>query len=365
MKHGGWSRRRFLSALGAGATLSACGKAGLPPVETAGQQIPEGVPPPPPGAPRAEDIHLPAGGSIPRRTLGSTGLFVSTVGIGGFHMGIPRDEQTSIRIVRMAIDHGVNFLDNCWSYHGGESERRMGKALEGGYRQKVVLMTKLDGRTRQAAAGQLEQSLRRLRTDCIDVVQIHEVIRPWDPAHVFGPDGAIEALVAAQKAGKLRYIGFTGHKDPAYHLLMLKTALEHGFRFDTVQMPLNVMDASYDSFEQNVLPVLLAHDIGVLGMKPIGSGVLLASGAVTARECLRYAIDLPTDVVITGCDSIGVLKQALDVAMRFRPLTEEARLDLLLRAKPSSEYGMFEWYKTTERFDSTTQNPRWLVSDRL
>jgi aryl-alcohol dehydrogenase-like predicted oxidoreductase len=290
---------------------------------------------------------------------------VSMIGIGGYHMALAKDEQESIRIVRMALDHGVNFLDNCWDYNGGESERRMGKALRDGYRQRAFVMTKLDGRTKQAAADQLDQSLSRLGTDVIDLVQIHEVIRMSDPARVFGPDGAIEALVAAKKAGKIRYIGFTGHKDPSIHLAMLKAALDNDFAFDTVQMPVNVMDAHYRSFGKEVLPLLTLHGIGVLGMKAIGSGVRLESGAVSARECLRYALSQPTSVVITGCDSVGVLEQALDVAMRLSPLSPDQEHELLARTAPFAQDGRFELFKTTTVFDGTTQHPKWLETAEI
>jgi aryl-alcohol dehydrogenase-like predicted oxidoreductase len=203
--------------------------------------------------------------------LGRTGERVSIVGLGGYHLGIPTEEE-SVRIVRTALDHGMNFLDNCWDYNDGASEERMGKALRGGYRERAFLMTKLDGRTARAAAEQLEQSLRRLATETIDLVQIHEVIREDDPERCFAEGGAIEALVAARQAGKLRYLGFTGHKDPAIHLRMLERARQQGFRFDTVQMPLNVLDAHYRSFEREVLPVALADGVAVLGMKPMAAG---------------------------------------------------------------------------------------------
>jgi predicted aldo/keto reductase-like oxidoreductase len=341
-----WHRRTFLAAVGAGAALYACG----------------GSSGPPSGAPQLGDNPLPAGGSMPRRRLGRTGVEVSAIGLGGFHLGQAKDERTSIRMVHMAIDHGLDFMDNCWDYNDGESERRMGKALTGGHRQKVFLMTKLDGHTREVAAKQLEQSLSRLRTDVIDLLQVHEVIRPTDPARVFGPDGAIEAYIAAKKAGKIRFIGFTGHKDPAIHLAMLKAAKDAGFQFDTVQMPLNPMDAHYRSFEKEVLPVLRQDDIGVLGMKAIGGGNLLASGVVTARECIEYALSLPTSVVITGCETEGVLEQALDVAMRFQPLTPAERAGLLARTARHALGGELELFKSTNVFDGTIQNPQWLTS---
>ncbi len=337
-----------MSAMGAGAALAGCG-GGLPTK-------------PPEGAPNEGDIQLPAGGAVPRRKLGRTGATVSMIGLGGHHIGRPKDEKDGIRIVRMAIDHGVDFLDNCWDYHGGESERRMGKALEGGYRQRAFLMTKLDGRTRAAAEAQLEQSLARLKTDVIDLVQIHEVIRESDPVRSFRPDGVIEALLAAKKAGKLRFIGFTGHKDPSIHKAMLKAADDHGFTFDTVQMPLNAMDAHFRSFEKEVLPILQEKDIGVLGMKSMGDGLLLKSGVVTARECLSYALSLPTSVVITGCESVGVLEQAIDVAMRFVPYGDPEKRALLARTSVAAADGRYELFKTSDRFDGTTQHPQWLES---
>lgn len=303
-------------------------------------------------------------GAVPRRPLGLTEEKVSALGLGGFHLGIPAETE-AIRIMHRAIDEGITFFDNCWDYHGGESERRMGKALADGKREQVFLMTKIDGRTQEAAARQLEDSLHRLRTDRIDLVQVHEVIRAKDPAWVFGEDGAIEALRVAQKAGKLRFIGFTGHKSPEIHLAMLRTAKAHDFRFDTVQMPLNVMDPHFSSFEKKVLPVLIDQHIGVLGMKPLGSGDILQSGAVSAQDCLRYALSLPTSVVITGCDSMPILEQALEVARRFRPLDEAARLALLEKTRPWGGTGKFEAFKTSERFDATSRNPHWLTGGTL
>jgi len=311
-------------------------------------------------APKVGDFTLPPGGTIPKRRLGRTGVEVSMLGIGGFHIGTPKDEAEGIQIVREAIDHGVTFLDNCWDYNKGVSEERMGKALRDGYRQKVFLMTKLDGRTAEAASGQLEQSLQRLGTDIIDLVQVHEVIRDTDPDRVFGAGGAIEALVRAREAGKLRFIGFTGHKSPAIHRRMLATAASHGFRFDTVQMPLNVMDPHYDSFEKNVLPLLLKDEIGVLGMKSLGDKIILASGVAGALECLHYSMSLPTSVVITGCDSLGVLQQALYAAMTWKPMSPGDMAALLERTATAGGDGRFEQFKTTGRFDGTAQNPKWL-----
>jgi predicted aldo/keto reductase-like oxidoreductase len=239
----------------------------------------------------------------------------------------------------------------------------MGKGLADGYRRRAFLMTKLDGRTKPSATAQLEQSLRRLGTDVIDLVQIHEVIRDTDPARVFGSGGAMEALLEAQKKGKVRFIGFTGHKDPAIHLAMLKTAFDHGFTFDTVQMPINVMDAHYKSFEKKVLPVLLEHDIGVLGMKAMGSKEILSSGVVSASECLRYALSQQTSVVITGCERLGILQQAIDIAASFAPLTQLEKDAILARTAPLASGGKFERFKSTTVYDGTTQNPRWLDTD--
>jgi aryl-alcohol dehydrogenase-like predicted oxidoreductase len=297
---------------------------------------------------------------IPYRRLGRTGEMVSLIGVGGYHLGRQADEQESIRIVRTALDNGINFLDNCWDYNGGASELRMGKALRDGYRDKAFLMTKIDGRSRESATQQIEESLRRLQTDRIDLMQFHEVIRMADPERIFGPGGALEAVMAAQRAGKIRYVGFTGHKSPAIHLLTLETARQHGFTFDAVQMPLNVMDAHFDSFAQRVLPILVEQDIGVLGMKPMGDPFILVSGAVTAVECLHYAMNLPTSVVITGCDSLPVLEQALRAARTFRPLSEAEVEGLLDRTAHAARDGKYELYKTTHHFDGTYQNPQWL-----
>ena len=285
---------------------------------------------------------------------------VSLIGVGGYHLGRQADEQEAIRIVRTAIDSGINFLDNCWDYNGGASELRMGKALRDGYREKAFLMTKIDGRDKATAARQIDESLRRLQTDRIDLMQFHEVIRMTDPERVFGTGGALEAVIAAQQAGKIRYVGFTGHKSPAIHLQMLETARARGFRFDAVQMPLNVMDAHYDSFAGQVVPLLVDQNIGVLGMKPMGDPFVLVSGTVTAVECLHYAMNLPTSVVITGCDSLPVLEQALHAARSFRPLSAAAVEALLGRTAQAARDGKYELYKTTHHFDGTFQNPQWL-----
>jgi aryl-alcohol dehydrogenase-like predicted oxidoreductase len=346
-------RRSFLA--GATAALAACTK------KSNEDEPPKG---PRPGAPQEGQVPLPApavaAASMPKRQLGKTGVSVSMVGLGGFHMGLVKEEAESIRLVRSAIDRGIDFLDNCWDYNEGRSEERMGKALRDGYRKKAFLMTKLDGRTKRAATEQLEQSLRRLGTDVIDLVQIHEVIRASDPARCFGPDGCIEALVDAKKAGKLRFIGFTGHKDPDIHLAMLKAADDHQFAFDTVQMPLNVMDAHYRSFEKLVLPVLVQKGIGVLGMKSLGSGIILDSKSVSAVECLHYAMNLPTAVVVTGCDSMGILDQAIAAALSFKPMEPAQVTALLDKTKEHAKDGRFERFKTSTQFDGTHRHPEWL-----
>ncbi len=297
---------------------------------------------------------------VPYRLLGRTGEKVSIIGLGGYHIGSQSSEQESIRIIRTALDNGINFLDNCWDYHDGNSEVRMGKALRDGYRQKAFLMSKVDGQTRKAAAAQIDESLRRLQTDHVDLMQFHEVIRDTDPDRIFGAGGGMEAMLEAKKAGKVRYIGFTGHKSPDIHLKMLNTAFAHSFTFDAVQMPLNVMDAHYNSFGGKVLPILVKHDIGVLGMKPMGDAIILKSKTVTPIECLHFAMNLPTSVVITGCDSLPILEQALKAARSFRPLTEGEVSAILAKTDQAARHGKFEEYKTTHNFDGTYQNPQWL-----
>jgi len=295
------------------------------------------------------------------RTLGSTGEKVSAIGVGGWHLGLEHvDEQLAIRIVRSAIDRGITFLDNSWDYNEGLSELRMGEALRDGYRQHAFVMTKIDGRSRKEAARQLHESLRRLRVDYIDLVQHHEIIRFEDPHRVFDGQGANAALVEARAAGKIRYIGFTGHKDPRIHLHMLEVARENGFKFDTAQMPLNVMDAHYRSFEKMVVPELVKLGIGVLGMKSMANGILLKSKTVTPIECLHYALNLPTSVVITGIDSMEILDQAFSAVESFHPLSSEERDGLLARTLEAAATGRFEPFKTSSIFDSTAENPKWL-----
>lgn len=295
---------------------------------------------------------------IPLRKLGRTGETVSCLGLGGFHLGLP-SEQEAIAIVRKAIDSGVTFLDNSWDYHAGDSERRMGKALRDGYRDRAFVMTKIDGQTRASAARQIDECLQHFGLDHVDLMQLHEVIRPGDPRRSFD-EGAFEALDAARAAGKLRYVGFTGHKSPEIHLAMLDEAARRGYRFDTVQMPLNVLDAHYDSFERQVLPRLVEEGIGVIGMKPLADGRIPQLGIAGAEEALRYAMSLPVSVTLTGCDSMERLDQALRVATGFEPMTPAQVEALLARTAAPGEDGEDERYKTTDSYDATAHNPSWL-----
>jgi aryl-alcohol dehydrogenase-like predicted oxidoreductase len=302
-----------------------------------------------------------APGEMPYRVLGRTGERVSAIGLGGWHIGLNKvSEALGIRIVHAAIDRGITFLDNSWDYNDGASERRMGQALRDGRRGKVFLMTKIDGRSKAEAARQLDQSLRRLQTDCIDLVQHHEVLRFEDPHRIFDDEGAQAALLEARQAGKLRFIGFTGHKDPRIHLYTLTVAAEHGFTFDTVQMPLNLMDAHYRSFARLVVPELVKQNIAILGMKSLANGRILDAGVVTPIECLHYALNLPTAVVITGIDSMEILDQAIEAARTFRPMTDAQLQALLSKTAHAASRGEFELFKTSSIFDSTTTHPEWL-----
>jgi predicted aldo/keto reductase-like oxidoreductase len=291
------------------------------------------------------------------RQLGTTGETVSAIGLGGYHIGKESlDANASIALIRKAIDSGITFMDNCWDYNDGTSEVRMGQALRDGYRDKVFLMTKMDGRTKQEFNRQLEQSIGRLRADTIDLVQFHEVIRLEDPDRIFAPGGALEAAVAAREAGKIRYIGFTGHKDPIVHLRMLETAEKHGFHFDTVQMPINVMDAHFRSFEKQVLPVAQKQGIGVLAMKTFGDPYILQSKTVEPIDALHYGLNQPVSVVITGIDSDAVLDQALHAARTFKPLSETQVAAILGRTREAAMTGNFELFKTTPHYDGTAAN---------
>ena len=295
------------------------------------------------------------------RPLGRTGERVSAIGLGGYHIGkasIP--EQDSIQLTRQAIDRGITFMDNCWDYNDGTSEERMGKALAGGYRNKVFLMTKIDGRTKVAASQQIDDSLRRLQTDHVDLMQFHEVIRLEDPDRIFAEGGAMEAMLEAKQAGKVRFIGFTGHKDPYVHLRMLDEARLHKFHFDAVQMPLNVMDAHFRSFTREVLPVLTREEIAPLGMKCFGDHFILNSNTVKPIEALHYCLNLPISVQITGIDSQATLDQAIEAVRSFRPLSQDAVQSLLDRTQSAAQQGKYELYKTTAHFDGTAHRPQML-----
>ena len=294
------------------------------------------------------------------RELGKTGEQVSLIGLGGYHIGKQENASDSIALIRSAIDKGITFMDNCWDYNDGISEVRMGQALRDGYRDKVFLMTKLDGRTKDAYNKQLEQSMGRLQTDVIDLVQFHEIIRMEDPDRIFAAGGAMEAAITAREAGKVRYIGFTGHKDPAVHLRMLDMAQKHNFHFDTVQMPINVMDAHFRSFTNEVLPRATREGIGVLAMKTFGDHFILDSQTVQPIEALHYSMTLPVSVVITGLDSQPILTQAVEAAKTFKPMSQEQIAALLGRTKEAASAGKYELFKTTNHFDGTAANPKWL-----
>jgi len=291
------------------------------------------------------------------RELGTTGERVSAIGMGGYHLGKGPDADASIKLIRQGIDSGITFLDNSWDYNDGLSEVRMGWALRDGYRPKVFLMTKLNGRTRDSWNKQLEQSLGRLQTDVIDLVQLHEVIRLEDPDRFFAPGGAAEAALAARQAGKIRFIGFTGHKDPLVHLRMLEMAKQHNFHFNTIQMPINVMDAHFRSFTQDVMPVALQQGIGVLAMKTFGDHYILDSKTVEPIEALHYGLTQPVSVVITGIDSPQILEQALTAARTFKPMSQSDVAALLARTREAALTGKYELFKTTNHFDGTAHRP--------
>jgi len=332
-------RREFLGAVGAGTLLAAAADA---------QTVPF-----PQETKRGDMLY---------RSFGKTGETVSALGVGGSHIGQAESDALATKIIRTAIDRGVNFMDNSWDYNNGngKAEARMGQALRDGYRQKVFLMTKVDGRTKAAAAKQLDESLRRLQTDHVDLLQFHEVIRMEDPDRFFAPGGAREAFDDAKKAGKIRYIGFTGHKDPAVHLRMLEMAKGKGFHFDAVLFPSNVMDWTFRSFVHQVLPVAAREGIAIQTMKPMGGKIILDSKVVSPTECLQYALSQPTSVVIHGMDWMEYLEHGLNVVKNFRRLTTGQVEALGAKAKSAAFAGRYELYKTTNHFDATAQHPDWL-----
>ena len=355
-------RRSFLQGAALGAGLAATGSASA---AVTAPGLPETRPKDPadlplimdPGERRGEMLYRPFGRHAEK---------ISAIGMGGFHLGknaVSDDEAT--RLIHAGVDRGITFMDNCWDYNHGRSELRMGAALaQGGYRDRVFLMSKMDGRTKEEAMRQIDESLKRLRTDRIDLVQHHEILRYDDPDRVFAEGGAMEAFVEARKAGKLRYIGFTGHKDPRIHLQMLEVAAERGFHFDSVQMPLNVMDAHFRSFGHLVLPYLVQAGIAALGMKTFGDGVILKSDApIKPLEYLHFCLNLPTSVVITGIESQRDLDQAFEAVKTFKPMDKAVVAGLLERSKPYALQGKYELFKTSATFDGTAKNAAWLGED--
>jgi len=305
-------------------------------------------------------------GDMLYRRFGRTDEMISAIGMGGFHLGKSSvTDNEAVRLLHEGVDRGITFIDNCWDYNEGRSELRVGVALDqGGYRDRVFLMSKMDGRTKQEAARQIDTSLQRMRTDRIDLVQHHEILRYDDPDRIFAEGGAMEAFIEAKQAGKLRYIGFTGHKDPRIHLQMLAVAAERGFHFDSVQMPLNVMDAHFRSFAHLVLPYLVKHGIAVLGMKSFGDSVLLKSQApIKPLEYLHYALNLPTSVVITGIENQRDLDQAFEAARTFVPMAKPEVAELLARSRSYAVEGKYELFKTSATFDGTAKSAEWLGDD--
>lgn len=334
-----FTRRGFVKGSAAALTASLVVKPSLARSEPAGAEHSNASPANPP---ENEE-------QVPRRPLGKTGAYVSALGVGGYHLGSIKDQKDSNELVSRALAAGINFFDNCWEYHDGVSEERLGAALKG-KRDNAFLMTKVctHGRTKDVAMKQLEESLHRLQTDHLDLWQIHEVVYYNDPDMIFAPNGAAEALLEAKKQGKVRFIGFTGHKNPAIHLKMLS----HDFPFDTVQMPLNALDGTFKSFEQQVLPEAIKRGIAVLGMKSLGgSGEIVSHGVLTAEDGLRYAMSLPVATTISGVDSLGVLEQNLRVARGFKPLPENAMQTLRDRARIFAADGRYELFKTSTKYD--------------
>lgn len=366
-------RREFLSSsaaaaamlsAGAGAQMSSAPSPQPAPTESSSKQAAARIP-------RVTDAGTRRGEML-YRPLGETGVEVSVIGLGGSHIGEPSvSEAEAIRLIHEALDRGMNFLDNSWDYNEGRSERLVGQALsQDGYRDKAFVMTKIDGRTKQVASDQIHDSLTRLKVDHIDLLQHHEVIRYDDPDRIFNEGGSMEAVLEAQKAGKIRFIGFTGHKDPHIHLYMLEVAQHNGFHFDTVQMPINVMDAHYRSFSQLVVPEALRRKVGVIGMKCFGSGVLMKSPPLSDHtlspiECLHYSLNVPVSVQVNGINSQKLLDQAFEAVKSFQPMSEEQVAALLSKTEQAASNGAFELFKTTAHFDTTARHPDWLGPDAV
>jgi uncharacterized protein len=304
-------------------------------------------------------------GEMLYRDLGATGEKVSAIGLGGSHLGLATvTEDDAVRLIHEGLDRGINFLDNSWDYNEGRSELRVGKALsQYGYRQKAFVMTKIDGRTKEVAANQIDTSLKRLKVDHIDLLQHHEVLRFDDPDRIFNEGGSMEAVLEAKQAGKIRFIGFTGHKDPHIHLYMLAVTKAHGFHFDTVQMPINIMDAHFRSFSQLVVPQALDQKIAVLGMKSFGSDIILKSGVVEPIDCLHYSLNVPVSVLITGINSQMLLDQAFAAVKSFKPMNQTEVAALISKSEAAALNGKYELFKTTAHFDTTARHADWLGSD--
>lgn len=322
------NRRKFLGGMAAGVTAAMAGLPLLPASTT----------------PAAK-------GEMPYRTLGRTGENVSLLGMGGWQLGRMGSEEECTRFVHTAIDNSINYLEVAWDYHAGLSEYRLGKALMDGWRKKVFLATKINGRRKDIAEWQLNESLRRLRTDTIDLAIFHEVLYMEEPDIIFGPNGALEAFLAAKKAGKIRYIGFSGHYDPQVHVKLLNLAAQNDFRFDVGMVALNVMDPHYKSFAKTVVPRLVEQGMGVLAFKTMAGGRFLNPDNVldkihvTPAECLQYAMSLPTTVVISGMDRLEILHRNLETARNFRPFTEAELASLLAKTAPVGNAGQYEWFK--------------------
>jgi aryl-alcohol dehydrogenase-like predicted oxidoreductase len=324
------ARRTFMSAMGTLGTAVAFGAHGR--VDAGGEQTGRGA------------------GEIPRRPLGRTGIQVSVLGVGGHHLGDLPTLDDAVRLVHEAIDAGITFFENCWEYYNGKTETWLGQAIKG-RRDDIVLMTKVctHGRSGALAMRMLEESLRRLQTDHLDLWQIHGIVYDNDPELAYAKGGVLEAFDAAKQQGKVRFVGFTGHKDPSFHMKML----ELGYPFDTVQMPLNPFDAGFHSFAQQVLPEVNRRGIGALGMKSMGGTAwAITHGIVTAEELLRYAMSLPVSTTISGMDSIDVLRQNIRVARSFRPMTEDEMNALRARCAPTAADGRYEPYKVSLRYDN-------------
>jgi aryl-alcohol dehydrogenase-like predicted oxidoreductase len=329
------NRREFMK----GAALATAGKL----LQTDGIAQTSEQPVPPADASQTE------AGRLPERPLGKTGINVSALGVGGYHLGTAKSQQEASEIVARALHAGVNFFDNAWEYHQGESENRLGNALKG-KRDQAILMTKVctHGRGKEVGLRMLEESLRRLKTDHLDVWQIHEVVYDNDPDLIFALGGVAEALLLAKQQGKVRFIGFTGHKDPAIHLHMLA----QDFPFDTVQMPLNCFDATFRSFEAQVLPEVNRRGIAALGMKSLGgSGEMVTSGMIAPEEGLRYAMSLPVATTISGMESLAVLEQNLEIARKFKPMEADEMNALRERCRAFAADGRYERFKTTKFYD--------------